>query len=81
MLPLSSSPASSITQQDLRLPFLPEAPFASLCQLNVANPLSRLPMASAQVVCCALSVGGTANAIHAEVDIVADIMSGYASDA
>ena len=50
-------------------------------RLNVADPLSRLRMASAQVVCCDLGLAGTANATNAEVDIVADIMSGYASDA
>lgn len=61
-------------------------------RLNVADPLSRTPMAVGQVVCCALGIAAPAgvesnvgrivesNVESDEIDILSEIMDGYAKD-
>ena len=46
----------------------------------MADPLSRIPMAVGQVVCCALGIAATASVESDEIDILPEIMDGYAKD-
>ncbi len=48
--------------------------------MSVADPLSIIPMAAGQVICCALGIACTSTADD-ESDIASDIKAGYAADA